>query len=366
MSKYYPVANYSYPRKDSTSSSYRAGSPTNRSSLGSDGSAPGLIDDRTDDSEVSLDDDYQYHSHTTELWDSFWQHEAGAGKRPEPVASPKKLYPALIPSPQRRRKHQQTKDGRPRPAWPLPEHAAQGRMRKPAATYSPFPKTVTLPPRTTSLAPPSAKPRPAAKPRRPARPDNELLIPCVKQPSPVTATFARSLESPSSGTRPLTPLDHRPMTPLDARPSTPFEVRPPTPFEAPATIRKVRSFHHTYVSARDSASSNSTVLPSPTTSIPKLPPPEPEPHSVFEYDDDSDSEPHGRSFFRFHKRSDSDSHRKARVDQDTAGEQRRRARAKTAPSSPSRPRLESSASYEEPERKRQPDVLSRMLGRRSR
>src|SRR5688572_33073674 len=90
VAKYYPVANYSYPRKDGSRSSTPT---THRSSLGSEGSAPGLIDD---DSEVSLDDDYQYNSHATEIWDTFWQPER---IKCEEDAHPKKQYPALLPSP---------------------------------------------------------------------------------------------------------------------------------------------------------------------------------------------------------------------------------------------------------------------------
>ena len=50
VSKYHPVANYSYPRNDSAAPYSGRSSLTrsDRSSLGSEGSAPGLIDDRTD------------------------------------------------------------------------------------------------------------------------------------------------------------------------------------------------------------------------------------------------------------------------------------------------------------------------------
>nr|CEG04144.1 unnamed protein product [Fusarium clavum] len=72
VSKYYPVTNYSYPQQPERPSQYvRSRFSNDRASLGSEGSSPSLIDDRTD-SEVSLDDDYQYHAHGAELWDSFW------------------------------------------------------------------------------------------------------------------------------------------------------------------------------------------------------------------------------------------------------------------------------------------------------
>ncbi|KAI8295672.1 hypothetical protein K4K59_004502 [Colletotrichum sp. SAR11_240] len=129
VSKYYGYANFSYPRPDGTPSRNpyrRAGqtyssedlsqeeydepscpqTPTrrDRSSIGSqssDGSsAPSLIDDRTD-SEVSLDDDYQYHTSATQLWDSFWPAEEDPSRK-TPETS-KTQYPALIPSPHIRR-----------------------------------------------------------------------------------------------------------------------------------------------------------------------------------------------------------------------------------------------------------------------
>ncbi|KAK7414014.1 hypothetical protein QQX98_007125 [Neonectria punicea] len=156
VSKYYPVANYSYPDRrshngPSTPSTDR--SSTDRTSLGSEGSAPGLVDDQAD-SEVSAEDDYQYHTEASELWDTFWKpapeiKEIKETKEDE-LERLRKSYPALIPSPQ---------DPKPRgpdearhPAWPLPE-THRPRFRKASATYSPFPRLAPLPPRTTSLAP---------------------------------------------------------------------------------------------------------------------------------------------------------------------------------------------------------------------
>ncbi|KAG7118697.1 hypothetical protein HYQ44_005840 [Verticillium longisporum] len=88
-----------------------------RSSVVSNCSTPSLIDDHSD-SEVSPDDDYQYHASTSQLWDSFWV----AGDQPhdfedphhhdhdQPPKTPRKghgapkaRYPALIPSPHIRR-----------------------------------------------------------------------------------------------------------------------------------------------------------------------------------------------------------------------------------------------------------------------
>ncbi|GFP59406.1 hypothetical protein TASIC1_0013010200 [Trichoderma asperellum] len=88
VSKYYPVANYSYPRSEGAPTPCNSRSPSykwsredffKRSSVDSQppapsplSSPPSLVDDRTD-SEASADvDDYRYHTHANELWDSFW------------------------------------------------------------------------------------------------------------------------------------------------------------------------------------------------------------------------------------------------------------------------------------------------------
>ncbi|KAL2689630.1 hypothetical protein Neosp_003688 [[Neocosmospora] mangrovei] len=170
VSKYYPVTNYSYPQHSERLSQYgRDRFSNDRASLGSDASAPGLIDDPTD-SEVSLDDDYQYHAHAAELWDSFWL----PSKTDNLELHPRKQYPALIPSPQQRRR--QTEE-RGVPAWPLPDNP-RPRNRKPAATYSPFPKPLPLPPRSTSLVPSWQCSRTTKeKPQRPPRPDDDVPIP---------------------------------------------------------------------------------------------------------------------------------------------------------------------------------------------
>ncbi|KAF7540106.1 hypothetical protein G7Z17_g12280 [Cylindrodendrum hubeiense] len=174
VSKYYPVANYSYPQRDRRShngqSLSRASNSSDTASLGSDGSPPGLIDDRTD-SEVSLDDDYQYHTHATELWNTFWKPGA-EGKDPALELQPRKQYPALIPSPQQRRKL--GLEDRRIAAWPLPE-GPRPRTRKAAATYSAFPKLIPLPPRTTSLAPSWQCSRSKQRPQRPPRPDEKII-----------------------------------------------------------------------------------------------------------------------------------------------------------------------------------------------
>ncbi|XP_044721458.1 uncharacterized protein HRG_04373 [Hirsutella rhossiliensis] len=395
VSKYHPVANYSYPRNDTSApssavSSSSTGCYSDRSSLGSQASsAPGLIDDRTD-SEVSVDDDYQYHAHTTELWDSFWQPAKMMDH--EPNMHPKKQYPALVPSPRanRRRRHPDATEGPA--AWPLPDGSPRDRSRKPAATYTPSPK-ISRPQGTTSPAPAPAPRRASSpKPSRPPRPPGELITPCIRvvtpcarQPAmaPATAyehammTYRFPPASPTMNLPPPSPtMNWYPPSPVAQRDSGFLDE----PFARPRTAAG-----HAYSSSAASSASTNIALeqayqhprparaPRHCKSIAHLarPVPEPEPHSVFEYDSDSDSE-HGRSFFRFHRRNDSDSRRstKAPAPEALPSQARRRPRPQTAPSVPEpqgQPPSRLGKQEPPPRRKRQGhDVFGRMLGRRSR
>ncbi|KAF4994413.1 hypothetical protein FGRMN_5832 [Fusarium graminum] len=342
VSKYYPVTNYSYPQQPERPSPYaRSRFSDDRASLGSEGSSPGLIDDRTD-SEVSLDDDYQYHAHAAELWDSFWL----PSKASNPELQPRKQYQALAPTVQQQHQKQQQQQQQQQrqsqteeyriTAWPLSEHS-RNRAQKPITTYSPFPKPLPLPPRTVSSTPSwqcsrDVKQRPQ-RPQRPPRPHDEVYVFRSLQNSPLVAHFAISHDSP------------RPVTPQNKRPTTSQEMRAPMPTEADSYFE---------TASRHSAANLCSLKPQPPTSVmlskKSLPcmrplPPTPqheaegkpgaEPHSFFEYDDDSDTESGSHSFW-FHRRSGSD---------------QRKTGHRTAPSSP---------------RKRQNDVIGRMLGRRSR
>lgn len=379
VSKYYPVANYSYPRKDSTSptsptfpisSRYSSNSSSRgRESLGSEGSAPGLIEDRTD-SEVSVDDDYQYHAHTAELWDSFWPHRESTKTNLDSFPAPNKQYPALMPSP--RVKKQYTCLGERIPSsWPLATGSAapsRTQTRKAAATYSPFPKLPSPPP--TKNLPPIPVPkdknpsRPSTSggrtPVRPPRPAEALLAPCMQHIAfvPVSSAVADYIiQDPS----PVSPTDdcRRPRTSCGQRPRK-------TADEASLNRRS----HCTIYSV---ISHSATHLPVPE--IRPSPPRAPrhfksfaalprvqteqlaqEPHSVFE--DDSDCEDgHSRKFFSFHKRSDSTY-------------KRRRNRSNTTPTAQQKcaekndtPFLSSTSTHQ---KRHGHDVFGRLLGRRSR
>ncbi|KJZ74804.1 hypothetical protein HIM_05713 [Hirsutella minnesotensis 3608] len=397
VSKYHPVANYSYPRNDSLAAHHDKYSPTidrsDRSSFGSQASAPGLIDDRTD-SEVSVDDDYQYHTHTAELWDSFWQPGMPGKAMVDDGSSlhPKKHYPALIPSPRGKSRRRQPEPIDTAAAWPLPDGSPRDRSRKPAAAYSSPPKPKSSP--TYSAFPksqPSAAPispllarasRQQCSPRpvRPPRPADEIITPCIRV---VTSCTRRPVMAPSSAYDP-SPMTYR-FPPIS--PTTKW--LPPSPVAerefvfSERTSSRPRTAHgHAYTSSDASVSSAHLALEQPfqppQARIPRhcksiahlVPPaPEPQPHSVFEYDSDSDGD-HGRSFFRFHKRNDSDGRRstKSTPVEPVPPQISRRPLPQISPPAPEPLLANRLSKSEAPTRwKRQGhDVFGRMLGRRSR
>lgn len=385
VSKYYPVAqasppsqaqvlNYSYPQPERLSQYGRRRSrlSDDRSSVGSEGSNPSLIEDRTD-SEASLDDDYQYHAHGAELWDTFWLPSPTEKKVEFDLLPPRKQYPALIQPPRPPKKRES--EERQNPAWPLPERESprqRATTRKPTPTYSPFPKPFTLPPRSTSLVPSWQSSRLlGGKPKRPPRPDDPLPSPCYSQPSPMTATFPISPDAyQTSFSLPATPMEQR--FPVDQqRPRTASMVRPISPIEEKVTASSVsrRSASRPPVSYANKPLPpiiSKKSMPSLRAANP-LPLPEPEPHSVFELDDSDAEDSHGLSFFRFHKRSGSSDTRRSAKSYDSLS-RRRRARASTAPSSPTKKKQQLPSASEDAEtsdRKRQgSDVIGRMLGLR--
>jgi hypothetical protein len=276
VSKYYPVANYSYPRHETTSPSSGTKTGVDRSSSGSFGSLPGLIDDRSD-TETSVEEEDNYHTQSSDLWDSFWDQRAEKTKlNQQPEVQPKKQYPALILSiPQRSSRSYpfEGESGTRSPGWPLPDAPAQKtRPRQPAANYSPFPKPIALPPRVGCPVPSWQSSRSRECPRRPSRPDESLLAPCIPQQSPVKAVFPSSLkpqasakEQKSTGLAASSPVErpstsagynqtktcsqHRPLTPPEMqRPRTAHASRPsiravsPVEISRPSSGRGMTSF----------------------------------------------------------------------------------------------------------------------------
>ncbi|KAG9258577.1 uncharacterized protein F5Z01DRAFT_632652 [Emericellopsis atlantica] len=403
VSKYYPVANYSYPARQESAQR------DPRTSLGSDISTPRLIDDRSD-SEVSADDDYQHRDSAG--WESYWRPEGGK-KGDSVVGHPRKQYPALIPSPERKREPAADSQRSVSPSWPLPNSPTrQTRTRQPAATYSAFPKPVALPPRARPASPSWESSRPRAAPTRPARPDR-LLTPCIQQTSPIAAFFNtlhipehfRKEQERDQKIPPVPKVCVEPTTPpskhtlrqrissLAARPVVSDELeRPKTSHGHQQPKVSVPKKHRSSRSLRPSSPTmpKRSVADRPPTPFeseevdffPDLPlfpmpdpytqqraikfhrPKRPEPISVFEDDSDGEDDEPRASFFKFHKRSTSDLRKGAgsrTEDRDpdvVTG--RRRGRTSPTPSLPDTP-----CGLQPPNEKKR-DVFGRMLGRRSR
>ncbi|KAK0717182.1 hypothetical protein B0T26DRAFT_286444 [Lasiosphaeria miniovina] len=84
----YPMEIYQYPCSGPPHNQCQV--EAGRESLGSDCSVPGMVEDHGSD--VSVDEDYQYQTTGTDLWDSFWQIRA------QDSSSTRHRYPALIDS----------------------------------------------------------------------------------------------------------------------------------------------------------------------------------------------------------------------------------------------------------------------------
>lgn len=403
VSKYYPVGNYSYPRNEDGSVPTSQNSPTiarrDRCSVGSESSAPGLIDDRADSEVSHEDDDY---SQAGELWNSFWR--PGGEWRLEDATHEVDLlfsakessdgYAALIPCPQHRRVPSQKSAvvDENTPAWPLPKpHAECGTsVRKPVAKYSAFPSVKARPQRSSPVTSPLSPRSPnlpsmpavpkittanscAGPPPRPDRPA-ALLTPCLQQPGKIPASIPNK-----STVLPPRNDSRRPKTSSGAPPrrgSKLTDVR----FQDDANIFGI---HAAASRSSENLAKMSSTATSRTSQDACQPPrhfksttylgaarlqqqqqqqlamaqSQPEPHSVFEEDSDCE-ESTGLSFFRFHKRSSSEKSYKGSSGGQEALNRKRRNRADTSPVSfPTKPAAE---------KERRVDVFGRMLGRRSR
>ncbi|RFU72139.1 hypothetical protein TARUN_10118, partial [Trichoderma arundinaceum] len=274
VSKYFPVANYSYPRCEGAPTPYNSRRSSNesdnkRASLGSQASPlsppPGLIDDRTDSEASADDDDYRYHAHADELWDSFWisghhyyhssyRKRAAAMAVAGPVSVavscippmvPEKDYPALIPSPQRLRGHRCQGSQ----AWPLSDHHQSNQPRKSSPTYSAFPKIVTIPSRTctrqssssqlsTSPCEDSISPTDVRCPPQQTTPSRPATSHHRRTGSPHPRAFSpaslKAFQRPatSHGSRPTSPMDYPYPSPP---PTAPLPALPPICSGAPCS-----------------------------------------------------------------------------------------------------------------------------------
>lgn len=351
VSKYYPVGNYSYPRKDDGTLRNTIRTVNDRASLesqDSEASAPGLVDDKSD-SEVSQEDDPQVHAHTTDPFESFWSPDHIDAVHSASEAPHKKQYPALIPCPQHCRQRSESSDGQMSPSWPLPDPAPRERPRKTGASYSAFPRY--------RLNPPPQVPSKTSVPPRPPRPSHLILTPCLEQPELLPSPFVTTsgltspnrlqrpktsagASSPSSRHRVTQSLDERPLSiaDMDRRKSSGQLPRPQSSIRPQSPTRPQRG-------------------PRSYKSTSQLAGHKPAEQSYFDFDDSDSEEPpttaNSKSFFKFHRRSGSD---QRHSDKENS---KPRHRADTLPVSPTLVQGEQPSNTG---KRRQGDVLGRVLG----
>lgn len=438
VSKYYPaVANYSYPRSEGAPTPCNSRRPSSsrywssfedikRSSVDSESnplsSPPSLVDDRTD-SEASADvDDYSYHTHANELWDSFWmsgQHHhilddshkkkpfimatsaadaASTAPSRVPPQVPEKDYPALISSPQRSRRRPQGPRSQGSNGWPLSDqHPRPNHTRKPSPTYSAFPKIANLAspactrPSSSSQLPTGACenrlsgidarcPLQQAPPPPPHPPASLYSRPGSPHPRAFSPASLKAIQRPASShdSRPSSPMDY----PYPSPPPTgPLPALPANCPKAPHLTHRSSNLSQHNNTQQQLQPPNHTIRPYKSTTQLRRPPPEPLPVSVFEYDSDTDCtddessplESPALSFFRFHRRSQSPR------SNDDIFTRRRGSASKVASTTAHQSSLIDAAEKENCKRRKrnntidslprvvkQSEVFSRMLGLRSR
>ncbi|KAI1141167.1 hypothetical protein F5Y05DRAFT_301102 [Hypoxylon sp. FL0543] len=310
--------NFSYPRPEEHLRRHE--SSDSRSSLTSNGSLPGMTD--SSDSETSFEEDINYNTSASELWDSFW---------PDHTVAPGEQYPVLLRASQTpnyfskgfsKGKSEETDDtvtisklerdskktSKSQCKTPVPQLSpARPSTRNGSPTYSVYPKIeptnplrVPLPPRTSSLST-----VPLSPPRRQALKSTK-------------STMNLKSTKSSHGLRPqhvMPPVSKMPVLPTSASSVPPSPAYPPPP--PPRTLRPAVSA----INLRDRNNSlgqmqhNATPPLSPLSqAVPILEPQQPQAEnyiSVFEVDSDAESYMESNSFTRriargFHKKSASE------------------------------------------------------------
>ncbi|OTA62788.1 hypothetical protein K449DRAFT_394832 [Hypoxylon sp. EC38] len=172
--------NFSYPRSDEYLRRHE--SSVSRSSLTSNGSLPGMTD--SSDSETSFEEDSNYNTSASELWDSFWP-DSSAAPGEHPVLLRASQIPHYLTKSFSECEPQETDDTITIPKLdqdpettsksyeiPVPQLSpSRPATRNGSPTYSVYPKVepnllrIPLPPRTSSLntVPPSPPRRQALK-----------------------------------------------------------------------------------------------------------------------------------------------------------------------------------------------------------
>ncbi|KAI1379155.1 hypothetical protein F4677DRAFT_360045 [Hypoxylon crocopeplum] len=312
--------NFSYPRPEGRLSRHE--SNYSRSSLRSVDSIPGMTD--SSDSETSFDEDSNYNTSASELWDSFW---------PDSAVAPGEQYPVLLRASQTPNYFTKTFSNRdypeadetitistlerdsakttdsscgvptPKPSPPRPA------TRAGTSSYSIYPKQeavdllrVPLPPRTSSL-----NAVPLSPPRRLKSSKSSVNLKSRK---------------PYQNVQPLYPMPPVFKMPFPSNSAKSVPVSPAYPPPPPPTLRSATSAFN----LRDRKSRlnqiqlNATTPLSPLvpTTTPPMPEPQPSPQpqleryvSVFELDSDGESYLASSSFTKriargFHKKSASE------------------------------------------------------------
>lgn len=187
VSRHYPITQRSWSRKIySGSYATQPVMPHDRSSLASDLSAPGLIDDRTD-SEISDNDNYQQSTGTLYFWNSYWRLDDE--NKNEPEVRPRKQYAIYTPSPQHHHTDSVKECYRSSPSWPpLDSAVLKSRAQQISINHTPACKAVAFPIRAKPASPSWEN----SRPRGPARKEISLSSYLDQSTSPVTA-FLNSL-----------------------------------------------------------------------------------------------------------------------------------------------------------------------------
>ncbi|KAL7621431.1 hypothetical protein AAE478_008753 [Parahypoxylon ruwenzoriense] len=316
------TSNFSYPRPDRQL--IRHGASDSRSSLASNDSMPGMTD--SSDSETSFDDDCNYNTSASELWDSFW---------PDSAQAPGEQYPILLRASREdnyftkafsKRDPREAEDatltisqlapdskittGSP-PKLPVSQRSPpRPATRSGSSTYSVYPKPqpidllrVQLPPRTSSLnaAPLSPPQRQALKPSK-----SSANLKSSKLPHRLPHLHATS----SASKLPLPP------TTANSVPASPAYPPPPRPLRSATSAFNLRDNK----SPLRQVQHNATAPLPPPPPTPAVTTVEPQPSSrpqleryvsVFEFDSDRESYSESNSFTKriargFHKKSASE------------------------------------------------------------
>jgi hypothetical protein len=231
--------NFSHTRPDGHPPRYE--SAESRSSLTSSGSNPGMTD--ASDSEASVDDDYNYNTSASELWDSFWPEAVDKQHSLHKSPSSTALFSARIRDYFGHRRstteleeaeddtititqlEKDLQDAKPS-HWPWSPRTSPTRPRhtRSPATYSVYPKVSAA---SARLAPFSAQTVPAPEPappirRRPLKASRSIAN---IQTSNASASLYHAT-SPSTPTAAITHTRSAPVSPVGPPPPPPKLLRP--------------------------------------------------------------------------------------------------------------------------------------------